>query len=209
MAGKSKPDLYISVDIEADGPIPAEYSILSLGACVVGQQNDPERGFYRTFQPISKNYIPEALEVSGLDRDWLSEHSSPPDVGMQTFADWIYFETHAAPGGTINDGARWTEDWVRIYRPVFVGFNATFDWSFVHYYFIKYHPEHKNPFGISGLDIKAYAMGKMGLESWGDTAKRNLKKKIKWDGVHTHNALDDSREQANLFEALRAMNDPN
>ena len=31
-----RPDLYFSVDIEADGPIPGPYSMVSLGACVAG-----------------------------------------------------------------------------------------------------------------------------------------------------------------------------
>ncbi|MGW2856497.1 hypothetical protein ACWDAZ_32565, partial [Streptomyces sp. NPDC001215] len=38
-ARRIKPSLYISVDIEADGPIPGPYSMLSLGAAVAGVQD--------------------------------------------------------------------------------------------------------------------------------------------------------------------------
>ncbi|MER8349344.1 3'-5' exonuclease, partial [Acinetobacter baumannii] len=44
--------------------------------------------------------------------------------------------------------------------PVFVGFNAPFDWSFVNYYFHRYTGE--NPFGFTALDIKALWMGVSG-----------------------------------------------
>lgn len=74
-----KPSLYISVDIEADGPIPGPYSMLSFGAAVAGRQDadgftaaDPEeRTFYRELRPIGEEFVPEALAVSGLDRERL------------------------------------------------------------------------------------------------------------------------------------------
>ncbi|WP_374222642.1 hypothetical protein [Streptomyces spinoverrucosus] len=81
-----KPSLYISVDIEADGPIPGPYSMLSLGAAVAGRQDadgltaaDPEeRTFYRELRPISEEFVPEALAVSGLDRERLEREGAEP-----------------------------------------------------------------------------------------------------------------------------------
>lgn len=83
-ARRVKPSLYISVDIEADGPIPGPYSMLSFGAAVAGVQDadgftaaDPEKlTFYRELRPISEEFVPEALAVSGLDRDRL-QHEGP------------------------------------------------------------------------------------------------------------------------------------
>jgi hypothetical protein len=34
MGGKGGREVYISVDVEADGPVPGRYSLVSLGACV-------------------------------------------------------------------------------------------------------------------------------------------------------------------------------
>jgi ribonuclease T len=48
----------ISVDIEAAGPIPGRYSMLSIGACLI---DDPEDGFYVEMQPVSDAVVPEAL----------------------------------------------------------------------------------------------------------------------------------------------------
>jgi len=56
-------EVYISVDIEASGPIPGEYSMLSLGACVV---ENPTKTFYIEFKPINKNFIERAMSINNL-----------------------------------------------------------------------------------------------------------------------------------------------
>ena len=61
-------ELYFSVDIEIAGPIPGKYSMLSLGACVVGM---PDKSFYVELKPISKEFIPEAIKVLvSILRNW-------------------------------------------------------------------------------------------------------------------------------------------
>lgn len=176
-------EIYISVDIEADGPIPGDYSMLSLGACVVGDLGDPLRGFYTTLKPISESFVPEALHVSGLYREELITSGSEPRVGMNLFAEWL------------------REVCGSDQRPVFVAFNATFDWMFVHWYFM--HFLGSNPFGISGWDIKAYYAGLMRIDTWSQTTKRKIEQRFLSDKPHTHNALDDAREQAEIFQKLR------
>jgi hypothetical protein len=79
-----KREIFISVDIEADGPIPGDYSMSSLGACVVG---DPEMGFYSELKPISDKFVPEAMNVSGLDRSRLISDGTEPRVAMEQFTD--------------------------------------------------------------------------------------------------------------------------
>lgn len=175
-----KDDVFVSVDTEADGPIPGDYSMISFGAVIAGR---PEVTFYRELRPISDRFVPEALAVSGLDRDALLREGADPEAAMRDFAAWL---AGVSPGR----------------RPVFVGFNATFDWMFVNWYFI--HFTGKNPFGISGLDIKAYYMGALGKKAWADTSKRNFEKRFLSDAPHTHHALDDAREQAEVFSKVKA-----
>jgi DNA polymerase III epsilon subunit-like protein len=175
-----KEDTFISVDVEADGPIPGDYSMISLGAVVVGR---PEATFYRELRPISSQFVPEALAVSGLDRDRLLREGADPEAAMRELTAWV---------GQVSPGR----------RPVFVGFNASFDWMFVNHYLI--HFTGKNPFGISGLDIKAYYMGALGKRTWSETVKRNIEPRFLSDAPHTHHALDDAREQAELFAKVRA-----
>ena len=178
MANKS--ELYISVDVETSGPIPAEFSLLSLGACVVGNIN---KNFYAEIRPLNDNFIKQALEVSGLSMKELKIKGEKPAEAMGRFENWI----KEASGDN---------------RPVFVAFNATFDWSFTHWYFIKF--LERDPFGISGLDIKAYFMGKHNT-LWSETVKKKVRTFYPSKTAHTHNALDDAIEQAEIFEKMQKL----
>ena len=175
-------EVFISVDIEADGAIPGDYSMLSIGACVV---ENPAQTFYRELKPLDKaGFDPEAVKVTGRLREDCLENGNNPLTVMEDFDAWVQ---------RVRNGQ----------KAVFVGFNATFDWLFVHWYFIHYLG--RSPFGIAGLDIKAFYMGRFATE-WRDACKRPIKKHLNSLGFqpskHTHNALDDALEQAAIFAAL-------
>lgn len=171
-------ETYISVDIETSGPNPSTFSMLSLGACNV---YDLSQTFYAEFKPVTEQFVPEALKISGLSLEKLSMSGEEPKIGMKRFNVWVE--------RTSLDS-----------RPIFVAFNATFDWMFVEDYFQRFLG--KNPFGISGLDIKAYYMGKFGLQ-WLATTKGKIDPRFIPTGTpHTHNALDDAIEQARLFKNI-------
>lgn len=168
---------YISVDVEASGPVPGEYSMLSIGACTV---SNTENNFYVELRPISDQYVSEALEVSGLSLPHLHEHGTDPAEAMPSLRDWVRKVSVSR-------------------RPVFVGFNAGFDWAFVNWYFHMFLGE--NPFGIGGVDIKAYYMGYSG-SNWRATTSSKLPEWLQPTQPQTHNALDDSRAQAEIFRKL-------
>lgn len=168
---------YMSVDIEASGPIPGEYSMLSVGACVVG---DTGNGFYVELSPISDRFVQKAIDVCKLDLDTLKAEGTEPEEAMRNFAGWV-------------------EQAANRRKAVFVGFNAGFDWSFVNYYFVRFLG--KNPFGVSCVDIKSVWMGQKNCE-WAATSKAAIKRALGINVPHTHNALDDAREQAAIFERM-------
>ena len=112
------------VDIEADGPIPGDYSMISFGAVLIDEKL--ETTFYGKLKPISQNFIPEALAVSGFSREETFGFDDPIAV-MQAFENWI---KQYAKG-----------------RPVFVSDNNGFDWMFICWYF--HHFLQRNPFGFS------------------------------------------------------------
>lgn len=169
-----KREVFISVDVETAGPIPGEFSILSIGACLV---EDAAATFECQLKPINDNADQAALEVTGLSLDRLRDTGLEPGVAMTSFGAWV---REAAEGAT----------------PVFVGFNAPFDWSFVNYYFHRFTGH--NPFGFTALDIKALWMGVSGC-SWAGTRSSRIAEEVKPKLRGDHDALHDARYQAELF----------
>jgi ribonuclease T len=173
-------ECFVSVDIEAAGPVPALHSMLSVGACLV---DDPHTTFYVELRPERTAVVPEALEVTGLSMESLVARGTPPEQGMRDFADWV---RRVVPTGQ---------------RPVFTAFNAAFDWMFVADAFARHLGE--NPFGHAALDIKAFAMGS-GNTSWAQTSMDHLSRRHLGGRQLTHNALADAQDQAELFRSLLA-----
>ena len=174
-------ELFISVDVETSGPVPGEFSLLTIGACLV---DDPERAFSCALKPVGDRVDPKAMAVTGLSVEDLRRTGREPDEAMRSFAAWV---ADVAAGGV---------------KPVFVGLNAPFDWSFVNYYFHRF--TGTNPFGFTALDIKAYYMGATGC-SWGDTRSSALVERLRPSSRGNHDALDDARHQAELFRLVRDL----
>lgn len=174
-------EVFISVDVETSGPVVAEYSMLTLGACLVDR---PDEGFSVMLKPISERFIPEALAVAGLSLEQAQKEGELPGDGMALFKSWI--EKHVPIDAT----------------PVFVGLNAPFDWSFVNYYFHRFCGD--NPFGFTALDIKALYMGATGSK-WHDTRSSVMAALLRPQLKGDHNALHDAQYQAELFRLVMDM----
>ncbi len=171
-------EVYISVDVETSGPSPSRYSLLAIGACVA---LEPTKTFSVELQPVTDDFLPAALEVSGLSLDHLRAHGLPPEQAMRAFAAWL---AEAAPAG----------------HPVFVGLNAPFDWMFVADYFHRFLGE--NPFGHKALDIKALYMGR-NRTSWAATSFAGMTAHLGQEQTSlTHDALEDALAQADLFRRV-------
>lgn len=171
-------DVYISVDIEASGPVPGEYSMLALGACVVG---DTSRNFYVELKPITKNFDPESLAVAGFDLDALERDGTDPKEAMQAFDAWL---KHVTP---------------RNGRLVFAAYPLAFDWMFVAYYLQRF--VGRNRFGYTGFDFKSFYMGVTGT-SWHEANVFSPKQFFQTANALTHNAREDAIEQARLLSQL-------
>ncbi len=124
---------YIMVDVEADGPCPGLYSMVSLGAVVV----EPEltQTFYVQFKPITDLWIPEALKVCRHTREQCLTFP-PAYQGIDAFAAWLQ---------KLNS---------KLY---FISDNNGFDWQFVNYYFWRY--LNYNPFGHSSTNLGSLYKG--------------------------------------------------
>ena len=176
----SQKNLFISVDVETAGPSPDGYSLLSIGACMV---YEPSKQFYVELQPVNEAYTAEAREVSGLDMATLKASGLPPREAMKQFGDWVT--------------ANITSD----ETPVFVAFNAPFDWMFIAFYFN--HHLGRNPFGHKALDIKAYFMGQKHID-WEQTSFERISDYYGINKSLPHHALGDAQVQAEIFRAMLA-----
>jgi DNA polymerase III epsilon subunit-like protein len=173
-------DAYISVDVETAGPNPSQYALLSIGACMVC---DLERTFYVELQPDKDDFLPSALTISGLSLDELAEHGLPPAEAMARFEIWA------------------REQVPEMHRPIFVAFNAPFDWMFVNDYFHRYIGH--NPFGHTAIDLKAFYMGAAGV-SWEETTMHHVAARYLDGRKLTHHALRDALDQAEILRRILA-----
>ncbi|GAA0798241.1 exonuclease [Spirilliplanes yamanashiensis] len=181
-------ELYISADVEADGPIPGPYSMSSVGMAAAATFDgttftrlDPAADtFYRELRPISDRFEPAAAAVSGLNRDELARTGAPPAEAMAANVAWIagVADRHRA-------------------RPVFVAYPLGFDWMFVYWYHVRF--TGGSPFGHSGhVDVKTLYATRAGVPVRA-VGKRSMPRELLSDRPHTHHALDDAIEQADLF----------
>lgn len=121
------------MDVEADGPIPGDFSMVALGAVII--EPSLQRTFYARLHPISEKWIPDSLKICGFSREQTLRFEMPQSV-LRHFAQWL-----AAQGGK------------HLY---FVSDNG-FDWQYVNWYF--YHFLGFNPFWYSSINLLSLFLG--------------------------------------------------
>ncbi|WP_444929705.1 hypothetical protein ACJJIF_18225 [Microbulbifer sp. SSSA002] len=175
----TKPEIYISTDIEADGPIPGPHSMLSFASAAY----TANKQLLSTFS-ANLEALPNATAHPDTQAWWdknpeawnaCRQDLQHPKQAMQNYVAWL----KQLPG-----------------KPVFVGYPAAYDFMFVYWYLMNFSGE--SPFSHSALDIKSYAMAVLKAE-FRETAKRKMPKHWFDKLPHTHVALDDAIEQGALF----------
>lgn len=172
-------EIYVSTDVEADGPIPGPHSMLSFGSAAYW----PDKKLAGTF---SANLM--TLPGAAGDPKTMEWWQRQP-------AAWAACRENARdPAIVMPEYLRWLR--LLPAKPVFVGYPAAFDFMFVYWYLIRFAGE--SPFSHSALDIKTYAMAIMGTE-YRESVKKNMPKEWFDKLPHTHVALDDAIGQGALF----------
>lgn len=173
------PEIYISTDIEADGPIPGPHSMLSFASAAYTADKQLVATFSAnltaldgaTGHPATMAWWQTQPEAWAACR----ENARDPAVVMPEYVAWL----KGLSG-----------------KPVFVGYPAAYDFLFVYWYLIRFAGE--SPFSHSALDMKSYAMAILGRE-YRESSKRNMPRSWFDDLPHTHVALDDAIGQGALF----------
>jgi hypothetical protein len=186
-------DVYFSADVETDGPIPGPYSMLSFALVYAGAYDGTtfyrppsyDRTFYTELRPISAGFEQEALNVNGLDRNRLIREGEDPSDAMTVAASWV--REHAGIGS-----------------PVIVAYPLSFDWSWLYWYFVQF-SKTGSPFGYSrGFDTKTAIAVKLG-RMVSSSGRSRIPETVKSTFAHTHHALDDAVEQAEIFANVFTM----
>ena len=123
------------VDVETDGPIPGDYSMLSFGAVVV--EPSLKKTFYGQLHPISDKWEPEACKVNGISREEALTFPEPEGV-LREFVAWL-------EKNNVGD------------RKMFISDNNGFDYMFMTWYL--YHFLGSSPFGHSSTNLGSLYKG--------------------------------------------------
>lgn len=172
-------ELYISTDIEADGPIPGQNSMLSFASAVY----DKNKKLISTFEANL-----ELLDGAVADPDTMKWWSTQTDA-------WEYCRKNLEPP---EDAMKRYHAWLKKLngKLVFVGYPAAYDFMFVYWYLIKFTGD--SPFSHSALDIKTLAMVAL-QKKYRESTKKNMPKRWFDEQPHTHRAIDDAIEQGVIF----------
>ncbi len=173
-------EIYVSTDVETDGPIPGPHSMLSLASAAFTAAGDLASTFTANLLPLEGaaplpsteefwRRNPEALAATLVDR-------RDPREAMLDYLGWVRGLAGA---------------------PVFVAYPAGFDFTWVFWYLHRFTGE--SPFSHSAIDMKTIAMVLTGLP-YRRSTKRNWPNEWFPAGApHTHVALDDAIEQGLEF----------
>src|SRR4051812_47190439 len=179
-------EIYVSTDIETDGPIPGPNSMLSFASAAYKPGGTLVSTFSANLQTLpGASGDPGTMAWWQTKPDaWANARRDPqePAEVMPRYVEWI----KQLPG-----------------KPVFVAYPAGFDFLFVYWYLIRFAGE--SPFSFSALDMKTFAMALLRTD-YRQSVKRNMPRHWFDPLPHTHRALDDAIEQGALFCNMLAEN---
>jgi hypothetical protein len=176
-------EIYVSTDVEADGPIPGRFSMLSFASAAFDAGGTLLGTFSANLQTLPEA-ITDPATMAWWERNpeaWQACRADPrdPSEAMPEYRTWL----EELPG-----------------RPVFVGYPAAYDFMFVYWYLIRF--TGGSPFAHSALDLKTFAMALLGTD-FRATTKRTMPRAWFGPSRHTHVALDDAIEQGELWLAMK------
>lgn len=172
-------EIYVSTDVETDGPIPGPHSMLSLGSAAYTADKQLVATFSANLETLEHaSAHPNTAEWWATQpQAWAAcrQNLESPEAAIRRYVQWI----KSLPG-----------------KPVFVAYPAGFDFLFVYWYLMRFVGE--SPFSHSALDVKSFAMAVMKTD-YRDSTKRNMPKRWFDPLPHSHVALDDAIEQGAMF----------
>ena len=183
-----KPEIFISIDIETNGPAPGLFSMLSLGAIALDPDGG-EKDAPRWYSPLKP--LPDAKQHPDTMDWWRTQPEAWAEVQLDPWH----------PGDALNDFAYWVEALPG--KPVAAAWPAVFDGGFLNYYLWRF--AGRNPLGHTCMDIRSYANGLAGVGQYRDISREQMRAMtgdIDNSDLRDHVALDDAIGQGRLLIKL-------
>jgi DNA polymerase III alpha subunit (gram-positive type) len=184
-------ELFISIDIETDGPSPGLNSMLSLGAVAFTMDTIVVDRLYS----FSRNILPIDGAFEDADTmDWWDTQGDAWEMCHKDQVDAV---------DAIGEFAGWLEDLSAYGKLVAVAWPAGFDFTFVNWYMHQFYG--KNPLGFACMDIRSYANGLFAVSGYYEKIPEGDLYKIfsvKLDDIKPHVAVDDALRQGRLLHSL-------
>jgi hypothetical protein len=179
-------ELYVSTDIETNGPVVGKNAMLSIGSAVFTADKHLLATFSANLETPPDTVPDEHTMVwwSTQPSAWAANrvHLEDPAKAVARYVSWL----KGLPG-----------------KPVFVAYPAAFDFPFVHWYLNRFAGE--NPFAYSVIDIKSYVMAIL-RKPYRECGRASMPAEWFDPSPHTHVALDDAIEQGQLFCNILSRN---
>jgi hypothetical protein len=205
----AKDERYFSIDVEASGPIPGPWWMPSFGVCPTDDLND---GFKALLKPLDVNFplmggivkddVPGAMKVVAQGTDGFEWDPEEADEDNCINLYDHYAEVGEHPRVAFTNLKYWMHERGRKlgYRAYVVGAPLSFDFMWLYWYY-QFVMGEMPEFGFSGLDMRSYFMGMHG-EKGLKANKRRYKKHYPTNIPHTHDPLDDAREQGDIWQQM-------
>ncbi|ALS66372.1 exonuclease [Pandoraea apista] len=172
-------EIFVSTDVEADGPIPGPHSMLSFASAAYTADKELIGTFSANLEclPDAKGHPLTMKWWKTEPEAWAACRVDPEDPAkaLKAYVKWV----EKLPG-----------------KPVFVAYPAGFDFTFMFWYMMRF--VGRCPFSWSALDIKTLAFAMTGMP-YRKCIKPRLPQVWLDPLPHTHVALDDALEQGALF----------
>lgn len=179
-------EIYVSTDVEVDGPIPGPYSMLSFGSAAYTRSGTLLTTFSANLMPLP------AAQQDPATMAWWAQN---PDA-------WARCRANPQPPATVmNDYTVWLKALPGV--PIFVGYPVGFDFMFVYWYLLYFVGE--SPFARRALDVRTFAMAQL-QQSYLAVSREALPVRYRPNLPHTHQAIDDALEQGAIFCRLLQEN---
>jgi hypothetical protein len=181
-------DLFFSIDVETLGSTPGLNPMLSLGAVAVNEQGEYFGEFYVTLIPSVGSPDPRTARWwEGFPAQYAeaTKNQKTPQEAMREFDNWVASFGRLRGKPVMAVWPWWDAMWIHYYEYAFLG---------------------RSIFNRRVICIKTLAKAFLG-SAFSETGKGSIPKEWKGGIRHTHNALEDAREQAailiNVLAALK------